>query len=307
MRALAASPFWPKTYRHDSPEAQGRYDMLANLTGCTGPTSLRCLKAIDVQTIRDASLAVAASHTYGTSSFTWGPVVDDAFLRRPLSKAAFRPGTMHMHAGFATYNTHEGEDFVPPYLKSVPGNSSWAPLREWLTGYLPTFSETDIQRIEMLYPDGGNVESPNDTYARAGMIYRDSVLSCPALWMAGAAPNGGWLSEYTISPAKHASDVYWVSGPTSTERATVMAGTHTNDARRLRSGIRSTQPRGLTNCIMRAIPVCLLPRYSLSMTFEAEKLAYGRCSRIFFHDRRSQCPQADGRGRARCSCPVVWK
>lgn len=229
QRALAASPFWPKTYRHDSPEAQARYDMLANLTGCAGLASLRCLKAADVQAIRDASLAIAASHTYGTSSYNWGPVVDGAFLRQPLSEpSALRPGAVNMHVGFATYNTHEGETFIPPYLKSVPGNSSVAPLRNWLTGYLPAFSETDMQKIEMMYPRVGNAESPNDTYTRAGMIYRDSVLSCPALWMAEAAPNGGWLGEYTISPAKHASDVYWVSGLESTERPTAMAITHTN-------------------------------------------------------------------------------
>lgn len=234
--------------------------MLANLTGCAGPASLRCLKAANVQAIRNASLTIAASHTYGISSYTWGPVVDGAFLQRPLSEASLRPGAMNMHVGFATYNTHEGETFIPPYLKSVPGNPWEAPLRKWLAGYLPAFSETDIQRIEMLYPQVGNPEPPHDTYTRAGMIYRDSVLSCPALWMAGAAPNSGWLGEYTIPSAKHASDVYWVSGPKSTERAAAMASTHTNDARRVRSGIRSTQPRRLTHCIMRAMPVRLVVR-----------------------------------------------
>ncbi|KAK8089569.1 secreted lipase [Apiospora hydei] len=56
-QALASSPFWPKTYRNEAPEAQWRYDRLANLTGCGGGgggtatvDSLRCLKQVDVQT-----------------------------------------------------------------------------------------------------------------------------------------------------------------------------------------------------------------------------------------------------------------
>jgi carboxylesterase type B len=64
-RALASSPFWPKTYKHDAPEAQAIYNQLVNLTGCSDKAgeSLQCLKSVDVQTIREASLLISGSGT----------------------------------------------------------------------------------------------------------------------------------------------------------------------------------------------------------------------------------------------------
>ncbi|KAJ3558971.1 hypothetical protein NPX13_g9609 [Xylaria arbuscula] len=116
------------------------------------------------------------------------------------------------------YNTHEGENFVPAGLKSSadtgtpPFNSSTASFEAWVAGYAPALSQQDVRRLKGLYPETGtaeNVAAYNDSYTRAGLVYRDSTLACPAYWMAGSARDGGWVGEYTISPAQHASDVYW--------------------------------------------------------------------------------------------------
>ncbi|KAK8033268.1 hypothetical protein PG991_002666 [Apiospora marii] len=227
-QALASSPFWPKTYRNEAPEAQWRYDRLANLTGCGGAEvsdSLKCLKQVDVQAIRGASLEISQSRKYTTSYYSWVPVIDGEFLPEPLSKASKaidKPWLVDtgMQVAFAMYNTHEGESFIPPGLGGgvacagdPPFNASIASFRHWIAGYLPGFSSADRRQIEELYPESGttNTLPYNDTFTRAGLVYRDSVLACPAYWMTGAAPKGGWLGEYTIAPAKHASDVYWVS------------------------------------------------------------------------------------------------
>ncbi|KAI1426927.1 carboxylesterase [Xylaria sp. FL1777] len=216
-QALASSPFWPKTYRVDAPEAQWRYDALANLTGCAGPRSLACLKSVDAQMIRDASLAIVDAHKYTTSSFEWGPVIDDVFLRTPLSGATAPQGG-NVVVAYGMYNTHEGENFVPPGLKSAvdtgtpPFNASVASFGLWLSGYLPGLAGAEVQRLKGLYPEVGSAENVvgyNDSYTRAGLIFRDSTLACPAYWMAGSAREGGWVGEYTIAPAQHASDVYW--------------------------------------------------------------------------------------------------
>lgn len=218
-RALASSPFWVKTYDHDAPQAQAVYDHFSTLAGCgTGAGSLACLKAADVQTLRDASLVVDASHTYNTSSYTWAPVIDGRFLTMRLSEASDR-GLVNMGSGWAMYNTHEGQNFVPPGLAdaadtgSPPFNSSLTSFDGWLSGYLPDFSEADLDQVKQLYPEEGSSEaiiSYNTTYVRAGLIFRDSVLACPGYWMAGAAPRGSFLGEYTISPATHGSDTEWV-------------------------------------------------------------------------------------------------
>ncbi|KAI1345159.1 putative carboxylesterase [Xylariaceae sp. FL0016] len=215
-RAMASSPFWPKTYAVDDAEAQWRYDTLANLTGCAGANSLQCLKDVDVQMIRDASLVVVDGHKYDTSTFGWGPVIDGVFLKDPLSTAAIGRESVIMD-GFGMYNTHEGESFVPDELNSTGTgdlgfNSSTASFEAWLAGYLPWFSATELGRVKELYPEAGSSETVpayNDSYTRAGLIYRDSVLTCPAYWTIKRGSRGRWLGEYTIPPAKHASDVYW--------------------------------------------------------------------------------------------------
>lgn len=110
-RALASSPFWPKMYRYDDPEAQDVYDSLANLTGCTGERSLECLKSVDVQRVREASLQISGSQTYGSSSYTWAPVVDGGFLGQTLSEAT-KKGKINIEIGWGMYNTHEGNSFT---------------------------------------------------------------------------------------------------------------------------------------------------------------------------------------------------
>ncbi|KAI1864259.1 hypothetical protein JX265_008630 [Neoarthrinium moseri] len=197
-RALASSPFWPKTYSNDDPEAQARYETLVSLTGCAGPDSLKCLKRVDVSVIRNASYAMVSGNMYGPTSYPWSPVIDGEFLRKPLSEAA-KSCSVNNQLGFSMYNTHEGENFV----------SSNVVYDSWIADFLPKFSAADLDRLNALYPVAGHAESIpayNDSYTRVGLIYRDSVLACPAYWTAGAAPKGSWLGEYTISPAKHASD-----------------------------------------------------------------------------------------------------
>jgi carboxylesterase type B len=111
-KALASSPFWPKTYKYNSPEAQTVYDTFATLAGCSGPNSLACLKSADLQTLRTASLAVSGSHTYNTTSYTWAPVIDEVFLTQPLSQATIK-GEVNIDFGFSVYNQHEGTPSFP--------------------------------------------------------------------------------------------------------------------------------------------------------------------------------------------------
>ncbi|KAF7189465.1 Carboxylesterase patB [Pseudocercospora fuligena] len=214
-RALISSPFWPKTYRYDSSEAQEIYDRFAELAGCAGEDSLSCLKAVDVQTLRNASLAISASHTYNTSSYTWAPVIDDEFICQPLSQAS-ASGAVNVDFTFSTYNAHEGENFVPPGLQNATGaegfNSTAASFDAWLSGFLPKLSSGDLDCIRDLYPASGEVDGLvyNSTYVRAGLVYRDSVLACPALWTAKSSRARQYMAEYTIDPAKHGSDTqYW--------------------------------------------------------------------------------------------------
>ena len=208
-RAIASSPFWEKTYRYDAPQAQELYDTLANMTNCTGPNSLTCLKTVDVQSLREASLAISNSHTYNTSSYSWAPVIDGIFLTQCLS-AATANQEVNIDYGFGMYNLHEGENFVPPGLQNIsdtgspPFNSSTASFDRWLHGYLPGLRPESLENVKLYYPSSGTAEdlAYNATYVRAGLVYRDSTLACPALWMASSAHKESYLGEYTIPPGK---------------------------------------------------------------------------------------------------------
>lgn len=115
-KAMASSPFCPKTYRYDSPEAETIYNQLVSLTGCSKRRdTLVCLKSTDIQTIRNASLIADASHTYNTSLYTWAAVIDDSFIRKPLTEAV-RERRTNTDLGFTTYNLHEGDNFIPQGL-----------------------------------------------------------------------------------------------------------------------------------------------------------------------------------------------
>lgn len=216
-KAIASSPFWVKTYRYDAPPAQAIYDQLANLTGCARDRdTLSCLKTIDVQTIRNASLIIDDDHTYTTSSYTWAPVIDGKFLQEDLSVQAAQ-GRINPDLVWGMYNTHEGTNFIPQGLENdttVSGyNDTEASFDGWLAGYLPTFSAQQLEKVKELYPPVGKTETftYNTTYERAGLVFRDSVLACPGYWIAKAARGGGWVGEYSIPPAKHGSDTEWVS------------------------------------------------------------------------------------------------
>lgn len=216
-RAMSSSPFWPKTYRYDSPENEAIYRQVLADVNCTNSVDeIACLKTADLQALRDSALRLSTSLQYTTSSFVFGPVLDTSFLTAPLS-TIIKTSSLNAPTVLTSYNLHEGENFIPPGLQSATTasdgtNSSLASFDKWLSGFLPGLRDADIRRAKAVYPVVGAAEeiSYNTTYVRAGLVYRDLVLACPAFWLADRADRGS-LIEYTISPAKHASDTIYVS------------------------------------------------------------------------------------------------
>lgn len=216
-KAITSSPFWPKTYQYDDPEAQGLYDQLVSLTGCgNSKDTLECLKTVDVQALRNASLVIDYDHTYTTSSWTWAPVIDGEFLKDSLTNTIKKHGVAVDYV-YGLYNSDEGENFIPPGLDNVTTtggfNSSLASYHSWVSGFLPRFNEAQLQEVSRLYPEQGSTETIplyNTTYERAQLVYRDLMFACPSYWLASEAKVQGWLAEYAIPPAKHGSDTIWV-------------------------------------------------------------------------------------------------
>ncbi|KAF2205089.1 alpha/beta-hydrolase [Delitschia confertaspora ATCC 74209] len=213
-KAMASSPYWPKTYRYNDPEAEAIFKSTVDLAGCKGKRDeVQCLKDVDVQVLRDAADKIAGANTL-TSNYNWAPVLGGNFLSESLTDVV-KTGRLNAELAFGIYNLHEGENFIPAGLQNAKTsggfNSSEASFAEYLTTFLPRFSAESLEEIGKLYPDKGTAEeiSYDGSYERAGLVYRDLVLACPAYWIAKKAEKG-WLADYTVSPAKHASDtVYW--------------------------------------------------------------------------------------------------
>lgn len=243
-KALASSPFWPKTYDVDSIEAEVVLDSFLKLTGCAdtgrkgdddddddddgyyGDGTVDCLKNVDLQAIREASLNVSTMNRWTTSSYTWAPVIDGEFLVEGLSEVISKGLKLETEFIWGMYNTHEGENFVPPGLKIDGGqdgyNSSVESFQGWLEGFLPGLSKAQIRAVnDVHYPVVGSTEmigEYNSSFVRAGLIYRDLVLACPAYWVASAGSRNGYLGEYAISPATHGSDTIYVCLETKKKR-----------------------------------------------------------------------------------------
>jgi len=202
-KAIASSPYWPKQRQYNDTVSEATYNKLVGLVGCTNASdTLYCLRSVDGAAIRNATISMGVG---------WAPVTDGTFIQELLSEATARR-KLNTNLVFSFYNTHEGESFVTKTLSTVsstPYNSTEAGFVAWVTAFLPDFTARELEQIKMLYPSSGVTEtmSYNTTFARAGLIYRDTVLACPAYWLA-AASRKSWLGEFTIGPALHVSQPF---------------------------------------------------------------------------------------------------
>ncbi|KAK9775508.1 putative Carboxylesterase [Seiridium cardinale] len=215
-RALVNSPYWVKQYRYNDPEAESVYTQMLNLTNCADwPNGIACLRAVDQRALYNASLSVKPYKPWHTAYSLWSPVADGEFLHERLSAAV--DGKLNAELVWATSNTHEGERFVSSDLQLANStsalNSSAAGFDYWLGGYLAHFTTSDLTEVKSLYPPAGATETfvYNSTYSRAGLIYRDTVLTCPGYWLASSARQG-WQADYTVPPAVHGSEQVYVCG-----------------------------------------------------------------------------------------------
>ena len=110
------------------------------------------------------------------------------------------------------YNTREGEDFIQTFTEDGADDAS-VDFDGWLEGFIPDLTDEQIELVKQHYPPVGSSEmipNYNTSFGRAQLIYRDLVLACPAYWLSASAEGGGYLGEYSIAPAKHASDTIYV-------------------------------------------------------------------------------------------------
>ena len=200
-KAIAASPYWPRVYEYDSPEAEDLYAEFVDAAGCKDAEApLACLKDAEMEVILQAADTIRYSKRYTTSTYAWAPVIDGDFLRESLS-SALEAKHLNPEVAIGTWNLHEGIYFVPDDLTNGKGeyNSTDAGFEGWLAGFVPGLSAESIEKVHELYPKESKDEY-DTVKGRASFVYRDVVLACPSYWLAQAA-DIGYSAEYQISPA----------------------------------------------------------------------------------------------------------
>lgn len=215
-RVLASSPYWTKQYSYDDAEAEWKYTGLLNLTGCANATDgIACMRDLNTETVYTAGTKIPQYQSWYTSTNLWSPVVDGEFLQTHLS-TAISQRKLNAELAWGMFNADEGQQFNSVLLSnatSSPLNSSEAGFDYWLRGYLPRFSEEELDEVKRLYPPIVTTETTtyNGTYERAGVIFLHTVLACPGYWTASAAQRG-YQGEYTIPPAQHGSEQVYICG-----------------------------------------------------------------------------------------------
>ncbi|KAH8649083.1 Alpha/Beta hydrolase protein [Xylariales sp. PMI_506] len=218
-RGLANSPYWPKTYAYDSPEAEVVFDFMAESSNCSySADRLACLKAVSAPELARIAGQIEGLYKWGPSTYTWSPVIEPHFLTNTLSDALTN-GSFNGEEFLTSYVTWEGQFFLPKSMKhsewtETGFNFSNAGFESWLKNYLPSVTNETYNRILEVYPIQGSAEVIGDwhnPYERASILYRDLQLACPAYFLASTKKDG-YMFQYNIGASSHGDDaVFWMN------------------------------------------------------------------------------------------------
>ncbi|KAF8462305.1 Alpha/Beta hydrolase protein [Kalaharituber pfeilii] len=204
VNAVANSPFLPSQYAYDHEIPTKRYQTVMKKTGCgrpySGESGLACLRKLPTSVLARANLEIAAMGHFGTS--TWNPVIEPegGFIdTRPTVALLGDVRPLNGHYVLTTHIAWEGQLLVDASV--VISN-----LTTYLSGFKPTLSTSQTQRLISLYPLSRYVSE----YQRTQSIYQDTVFFCPSYWLAEAFSGAAYKGIWNLPPAIHSQDAeYW--------------------------------------------------------------------------------------------------
>ncbi|KAK4688197.1 hypothetical protein P7C73_g1908, partial [Tremellales sp. Uapishka_1] len=199
--AISSSTFTPPEYNYDDPVVEGLYQRLVGYTNCTTASdTLSCLRSLSL----DALIAADYNATVdsGPGDYTYTPVVDGTFVAdRPSVLLA--QGKINGDTVWAGHNINEGRIYagIGNYAPLNIGNNVTAQA-EWISGLWPHFNASLIGDIQGYY----NAETFGTVQNASEYLYGENIFGCPAVWLAEAFEENGYLSVYGHLPSFHGSD-----------------------------------------------------------------------------------------------------
>ncbi|KAH9887494.1 putative lipase [Xylariomycetidae sp. FL2044] len=155
-----------------------------------------CLRALDTDTLLNASLTTYLSDIAHNIGDIWLPAVDGDFL--PAA-----PSQLIREGRFANVTTMIGwcEDDVTFFTDTSITTAQ--DTFDFIQGYIPTMAAADVETLLSLYPVG---DFPADAAAnlssefyRAARVFRDILMTCQPMWYAAhiaAAGNDVYLYDW---------------------------------------------------------------------------------------------------------------
>lgn len=152
-----------------------------NTTDVDAPETIECLRALDTDTLFEASNATYQSDIAHNIGDIWLPQVDDDFLPAPPSQliAEGRFGNATFMSGWM-----QGDLNVYTNTSIATAQDTY----DFVRGYLPAFSEESLTKLLDMYPveEFGTTVNLTAEFYRSARIFRDILMVCPSLHLGAA-------------------------------------------------------------------------------------------------------------------------
>ncbi|VDC03312.1 unnamed protein product [Peniophora sp. CBMAI 1063] len=194
--AMMSSPYLPPQYRYDDAKPEESYRALAEKANCPiNHDTLSCLRSIDAQTLRDASVALN-----GRPLLTkFLPVIDGSYI---VERATLTLGKGKVNAEtlIVLTNTDEAAIFTP-------ASEVEETVEIYISKVLPDLPEAKAKEAASFY----SASTPEEVHRATTQLRSEFFLVCPAYWIVDAFKDKtAWKGTFAIPPGIHGLDLNYV-------------------------------------------------------------------------------------------------
>ncbi|KAJ7093722.1 Alpha/Beta hydrolase protein [Mycena epipterygia] len=187
--AIISSTFLPPQYYYNDRIPELLYSEVVAHTNCTrAPSSLTCLRAVDVNVLESANVNVNGAGFYGT--YLMVPVVDGEFItEHPTLLLA--QGKVNGKDLLSVTNAFEATSFVNQTTAATANATQYA------LDLFPNFGPAQGDRVGALYAGLGT------PLFQTNAVQGESIFICPTYYLLRAFAGRSFKGEFATPPALH--------------------------------------------------------------------------------------------------------
>ncbi|KAL8825944.1 MAG: hypothetical protein Q9170_007598 [Blastenia crenularia] len=196
-KAILQSPaFFPQA---DDKQEKAIWDTFLSKTGAT---SLKELREVNEEVLKEASNVMIQQSPYGT--FTFAPAVDDDYTPAPPSLLLQANLLWRSVDVMVANNGDEGLLFAPPHIQSD------AAFRQYVQGVFPAMPSEDLDELMEKYPVGGSSTPRRNFVDRSKQALADVGVNCNTRHLSNAlGAYRVYKYVFNMFPAIHGLDTFF--------------------------------------------------------------------------------------------------